>query len=279
VMSGEFVFLSFTGGLEGADVDTLDTPGGPNATAVILLDLDALHDVMGVVTVTRLFIIDGSGSGEINTIEIFSLNAGGAPPAPLPGAVSVASVNAHTGVGDVPIDVDPAASVGTNSGAVTTESRIEGVTRVEIGFADPLHASVGALGAGAVTITPDPGVAVATSLVNGDQTLVLDFTPALPDTQTYTVALTEAVIAAGASTPGDRDFELRALTGNVVSESGAGPQVVNAIDIGLTGIRGHFGQAVGSTTASFDITQDGAINALDFSCVRLSCGVFGHAAP
>jgi len=203
-----------------------------------------------------------------------------AEPYALSGVESVVTVNTHGGVGSIGVPLDIAASVGINSGAVTTETRLSRITRLEITCIDPFDPSVAGLGAAAVTITPDPGVAIATSLTNADKTLVLDFSPAMPDEATYTIALTDAAIAAGPCVPGDRGFELRGLLGNVVSESGPGPQVVNAIDIGLSGIRGKFGApVVDPATALFDVNQDGAINALDMSCVRLTCGVWGNTAP
>jgi len=76
VVPGEFVFLSYTGGLEGEDVDTVDVPG-INATVAVLLDLDNLHDVLGVVSITRLFVIDADVGGTLNIMEVVSLNIAG----------------------------------------------------------------------------------------------------------------------------------------------------------------------------------------------------------
>ncbi len=75
VTPGEFVFLSFTGGLEGADLDSIDVPPHQNQTVIIYVDLDLLDTVLGCETITRLFVIDSKGSGEVNVIEVFSLNA------------------------------------------------------------------------------------------------------------------------------------------------------------------------------------------------------------
>jgi hypothetical protein len=74
VVTGELVMLSFTGGLEGADIDTLDVPpGGDAQTVVMLIDLDPLESVLGVETITHLWVIDGSGGGEVDILEGFSL--------------------------------------------------------------------------------------------------------------------------------------------------------------------------------------------------------------
>ncbi len=75
VVPGEFVFLSYTGGLEGADINSVNVPPHNNETVIIYVDLDPLDSVLGCETITRLFVIDGSGGGVLNVIEAFSLNA------------------------------------------------------------------------------------------------------------------------------------------------------------------------------------------------------------
>ena len=77
VVSGQLVFLSYMGGVEGEDIDTLDLPG-TNATVAILLDLDNLDDVLGCQTITKLFVIDSGGVGTLNVVEALSLNVFGA---------------------------------------------------------------------------------------------------------------------------------------------------------------------------------------------------------
>lgn len=74
VLPGEFVFLSFTGGLQGADLDILTDSIPDAAMMLIYLDLDNLHDVLGIISIERLILIDGSGNGELDVIEAFSLN-------------------------------------------------------------------------------------------------------------------------------------------------------------------------------------------------------------
>jgi len=198
----------------------------------------------------------------------------------MPGILSVTSVNEHSGIGPLPIDVDLTATLEVDSGDVTTESRLGGVGRLEIGFADALDESVGGLGGEALSILPPAAVDVTTSLADGDTTLLVDFAPPLSDATTYAIEMTDAVLAADPATPGDRDFQIRALAGNVYSQSGAGPQAVNALDLGLTGIRLHFGHNVEEPgEATYDVNQDGHINAVDAGCVRLACGVFGNTAP
>lgn len=72
ILSGEFVFLSYTGGLEGEDIDSVDGPG-INATTAVLLDLDNLNDVLGVETITRLYVVDAGLGGTLNVMEVMSL--------------------------------------------------------------------------------------------------------------------------------------------------------------------------------------------------------------
>jgi hypothetical protein len=85
IVPGEFVFLSLMGGLEGADVDTLDVPPHANQTVVALVDLDPLDTVLGVETIDRVYAIDGSGNGSVDLVEVFSLAVDGATVVPEPG--------------------------------------------------------------------------------------------------------------------------------------------------------------------------------------------------
>ncbi len=74
VLPGEFVFLSLSGGYQGADVEPrLD------ATDVLLyvylFDLDNLRDVLGISSVEAIYVVDAGASGSLDPIEVFSLNA------------------------------------------------------------------------------------------------------------------------------------------------------------------------------------------------------------
>jgi hypothetical protein len=197
---------------------------------------------------------------------------------PLVAAVTRAD-HGPAGVIDLPIDLTAEHAV--DSGAVTTESRQSGVTELRLTFAAPLDPSAGGLNELAVNIGSDPPgasiPAITTSLEDSDSTLVVTFASALPDEHTYTIEVTDAVTGS----PEDKTFELRALVGNVANDPGAGPQVVNAIDLGLAqGIRGQFlapGELVDETNAKFDVNLDGTINAPDLSYVRLN--VFQNTAP
>ncbi len=74
VVDGEFVFLSFTGGLQGADVDTLDIEPHNNVANIIYLDLDNLKTVLKINSIEQIFVMDTGGGGELDVIELFSLN-------------------------------------------------------------------------------------------------------------------------------------------------------------------------------------------------------------
>ena len=81
IQPGELILLSLNGGLQGADIDTLDVPPHSNRTVVIYFDLDALDDLLGVETVGFLWAVDTSGvAGEPNLIEAFSLAVDGQVP-------------------------------------------------------------------------------------------------------------------------------------------------------------------------------------------------------
>jgi len=78
LLPGEFVFLSFSGGLQGADIDTLQVPASGTVLAnLILLDLDNLHDVLGIRSIEAVYLIDAGDSAEADIIEAFSLNPDG----------------------------------------------------------------------------------------------------------------------------------------------------------------------------------------------------------
>lgn len=76
IVAGEFVFLSFSGGFQGTDIDSLNIPPtGTNVANIIYLDLDNLHDVLGIRTIEQIIFIDGKDSGhEPDIIEAWSLN-------------------------------------------------------------------------------------------------------------------------------------------------------------------------------------------------------------
>ncbi|GEM_PF-2226423 len=82
VVVGEFVFLSFTGGLQGADLDLdgAEVSQLSNVARVLYLDLDNLHTVLGIRSLEAIILVDGSGTGELDVAEVFSLNPVGLPP-------------------------------------------------------------------------------------------------------------------------------------------------------------------------------------------------------
>jgi hypothetical protein len=103
VVPGEFIFLSMMGGLEGSDVDTLDVPPHGNMTSVIYLDLGPLDSVIGVKTVTRLFVVDGSGNGEVDIMEVVALPEPHAPLTLLMGAVLLSLMARRRGASLAPV--------------------------------------------------------------------------------------------------------------------------------------------------------------------------------
>jgi hypothetical protein len=73
VAPGEIIFLSTMGGLEGADIDSLDVPPHGNLLSIIYVDLDLLNTLMGVETIDRVYVIDGSGNGEVDILDVIQL--------------------------------------------------------------------------------------------------------------------------------------------------------------------------------------------------------------
>lgn len=78
VIPGEFVFLSYLGGLEGADIDGVDVPPHGSHLVIVYLDLDPLHSVLGIDTIRRLYVVDAGSESAVNLVEVFSLNAASA---------------------------------------------------------------------------------------------------------------------------------------------------------------------------------------------------------
>ena len=52
VVTGEFVFLSFSGGLQGEDIDSVQVPPGSDVLATLIyLDLDNLLNELGIISI------------------------------------------------------------------------------------------------------------------------------------------------------------------------------------------------------------------------------------
>lgn len=71
---GQLVFLSFSGGLQGTDIDPVVGKDGGVLLQLIFLDLDNLHTKLGIRSIEQLFVVDAGASGEIDLIEAFNLN-------------------------------------------------------------------------------------------------------------------------------------------------------------------------------------------------------------
>jgi len=83
VVPGEFIFLSFMGGKQGADIDSLQIPPGPSVMNLIFLDLDNLHDVLGVRTIEQIIVVQ-AGNGTVDIVEAYALR-----PVPPPAGCTV----------------------------------------------------------------------------------------------------------------------------------------------------------------------------------------------
>jgi hypothetical protein len=84
LLPGEFIFLSIAGGLQGADIDTLQLPASGTVLAnIILIDFDNLETVLKVESIEALYLVDADSDSEPEFVEIFSLaplGGGGTPP-------------------------------------------------------------------------------------------------------------------------------------------------------------------------------------------------------
>ncbi|MFO0691586.1 MAG: hypothetical protein U0900_23010 [Myxococcota bacterium] len=83
VVPGEFVFLSYMGGRQGEDIDSLAVGPGHAIATVSLIDLDALDTQLGVEAISDVYLIDANGSSQIDPLEVFTLHA-----VPEPGLVA-----------------------------------------------------------------------------------------------------------------------------------------------------------------------------------------------
>jgi hypothetical protein len=90
VVPGELVFLSYMGGREGADIDSLAVPPTLNLTLVIYLDLDPLDTILGAETIDALYVVDASGTGEVNVLDVIAIPEPGGIPMLGAGLVSLA---------------------------------------------------------------------------------------------------------------------------------------------------------------------------------------------
>jgi hypothetical protein len=100
VVPGEFVFLSLMGGLEGADVDNLKVPPSGNLTNfnlmnLIYVDLDPLDSVLGAETITKVIVVDGSGNGEVDIMELIAVPEPGATLGLVSGIILLAGLHAR----------------------------------------------------------------------------------------------------------------------------------------------------------------------------------------
>ncbi len=138
VLPGEFIFLSFSGGLQGAYIDGMEVLPGQSVVANILyFDLDNLHDVLGVRSMELMWLVDAGGAtNEIDPIEAFALNPAGQV-TPCPGDV----------YGDRTINLTDLAILlahfGTTSGATLADGDLDADTDVDLSDLAMLLANFG----------------------------------------------------------------------------------------------------------------------------------------
>lgn len=79
VVPGEFIFLSFMGGRQGEDIDSLAVGPGHAIATVSLVDLDPLDTQLGVEAISDVYLVDANGSNEIDPLEVFTLHTAPEP--------------------------------------------------------------------------------------------------------------------------------------------------------------------------------------------------------
>ncbi len=201
VRTGDFVFLSLSGGLEGADIDGLFVPPGNNVANLIFLDLDNLHDVLGVVSLESVILVDAGGNaGQADIIEVFSLNPASAPP----------SITQWRSCGDHGAAVGEACLPIPDDGSFA-EPRLS-ANRVVVSFTSSINpatavaANVTVVGNDAANTPVDlASVSIGAAAGPGNQEIVITFAPALPDVARYRISLANITGASGLALAGDAD--------------------------------------------------------------------------
>lgn len=172
-------------------------------------------------------------------------------------------VASHGPQGDVAIEADDN----------YIECRTAGLATLRVTFPAPVDPA--SVQAGAVTIVGAASGDVSNlvqnlSLSAGGTVLTVTLSAPLPDADTYTVTLTDALTdLSGESVDGNRDIVLKALAGDVDANGTVGPG-----DVVVT--RDAVGKPVDPITARADVNADGAVTGDDLLEVR---GRLGNALP
>lgn len=211
VNTGDFVFLSLSGGLEGADIDGLAFPPGDKVINLIYLDLDNLHDVLGVISIEAIYLVDGGGNtGTADFIDVFSLNPITRPPT----ITQWRSCGTHgTGVGEACLTIPDDGTFGeprlcADRLVVTFDSPIDPLT--------VLPQNVTLVGNDVNNLPVDlTGVAVSVTTQSANTELVITFSPILPDVARYSVSLANLIGANGLAAAGDMNRVFTVIRGDV----------------------------------------------------------------
>ncbi len=170
------------------------------------------------------------------------------------------SVRTHTGAGDLSLALD-AAAAGNGIGGATVEPRQGGIQRIEVDFDGPitLASPAGILVTGRLTsggiMGPETPYPPASVVAADSDTLAITFSPALPDSGCYTIAVTPSTIAE--LLLGDPDVIVRSLSADATASG----------DITLSDPLLIAAKAAAATPAAstppFDLNLDGAIDTAD----------------
>jgi len=148
------------------------------------------------------------------------------------------------------------------------EPRAAGIRKLTVAFNDPLDAAT--VGTGIVgiagQISGNQSSQVQSVTLEGDRTLIITLSAALPDADWYTVTVnTDLHFQNGTPVSGDLDIRIGALSGDI-DGSGA----VTAADV--VALRGLAGQSLDATNAQADVDGSGAIVGTDLLLTRRRVG-------
>jgi len=144
------------------------------------------------------------------------------------------------------------------------EPRSQGLRLFRVGFTAALDPAT--VSKAVVTIvgdtSGDQAARIDTVVLQGDRTLLVTLTTALPNADRYTVAIAPALhLAGGQPVSGDLDLRLATLVGDVDSSG-----TVGAADI--LAVRDRANQPIDATTVRYDVDLSGVITGNDMKKVR-----------
>ncbi|GMU21970.1 MAG: hypothetical protein AMXMBFR13_20580 [Phycisphaerae bacterium] len=163
-------------------------------------------------------------------------------------------------------------SIALSKTATMTESRRDGIQKIQVSFSEPVEAADGTLSTSDVTVL-DTGATgytpVGVQLTGGGTMLEITFNSGdLPNLKRYTITLLPTEfrsVATQVLLAGDTDCSVRSLVGDVNSDG-----AVASGDV--TQVKARNGQTVGVANAPHDVNVDGKLNLIDAGLTKSRSG-------